>query len=67
MMKLKYEFVTNEVIEVEVPDNIRKVSVEIDRVTYNSNRQETSRHTSLNVLWDKGTQIADENSNSYST
>ena len=39
-MKIKYEFVTGEVVEVEVEENIGKVIMELDRVEYNNEKKE---------------------------
>jgi len=61
-MKVKYEFVTGEVIEVEVSDDIGEVIVELDRVEYNNNHKETRRHRSLSVLGDEGEWLIDPNS-----
>lgn len=47
-MKIKYEFVTGESVEIEVPDNIGEVSIELDREIYNSDQSETRRHESYN-------------------
>lgn len=59
-MKIKYEFLTGEVIEVEVPDDLGEVSVELDRDIFNNNRRETRRHSSFECLQEKGFQIADK-------
>ena len=39
-MKIKYEFVTGETVEVEVDDSIGKVMVELDRIEYNNDHKE---------------------------
>lgn len=59
-MKIKYEFLTGEVVEVEVPGDITELSVELDRNTLNSNRRETRRHSSVESLQEQGIQIADD-------
>lgn len=62
-MKISYEFVTGEKVELEVPDTIGKVSIEIDKQIYNINRKETRRHNSINDLEEEGVQFADVSSN----
>ena len=49
-MKIKYEFVTGEVVEVEVEENIGKVIMELDRVEYNNDHKETRRHCTLSAV-----------------
>jgi RNA polymerase sigma-70 factor (ECF subfamily) len=58
-MKIKYQFVTGETVEIEVPDNIAEVASTIDRDTENSNRKETRRHNSVEELEKNGTQLLD--------
>ena len=43
-MNIKYEFITGEVVEIEVPDYMGEVSIEIEKQDYNLNRKETRRH-----------------------
>ncbi len=57
-MKIKYESVTGEIIEVEVPDDIAEVCIEIDRETQNSNHTETRRHKSIERLAEQGVQLS---------
>lgn len=57
-MKIKYEFITGESVEVEVPDSVGEVSVEINQSIHNSERKETRRHNSFNDLEAQGIQIA---------
>lgn len=45
-MKIKYEFLTGEVLEIEVSHDIGEVSIEIDSEIYNGDRRETRRHES---------------------
>lgn len=59
-MKIKYEYVTGETVEIEVQDNIAKVAIEMDRDIRNSNRRETGKHNSVEELADKGTQLSDD-------
>ncbi|WP_069648958.1 RNA polymerase sigma factor [Caloranaerobacter ferrireducens] len=58
-MKITYEFITGEIVEVDVEQNFSEVIVEIERVEYNSNRRETRRHNSLNAMQEQGIQLAD--------
>lgn len=58
-MKISYEFVTGEIVEIEVPEDITKVSIEIDRDIYNHNRKETRRHNSIDYMEDAGLQFED--------
>ena len=46
-MKITYKFVTGEVAEVEVSEEIGTVIVDLDRLEYNNNHKETRRHYSL--------------------
>jgi len=59
-MIIKYEFLTGEVVEVEVSDDIGEISIEIDRNIYNSNRRETRRHNSIFSMEEKGHQLKDD-------
>jgi RNA polymerase sigma-70 factor (ECF subfamily) len=58
-MKISYEFITGEIVEIEVPENIKNVSIEIDRDIYNIDRKETRRHNSLDYMEDAGLQFED--------
>ncbi len=49
-MKIKYKFVTGEVLEVEVEENIGKVIMDLDRVEYNNEKKETRRHCTLSAV-----------------
>lgn len=60
-MKIKYEFLTCEVVEVEVPEDMGEISIDLDRDIFNSNRRETRRHNSVEKLEEQGIQIADKN------
>lgn len=46
-MKITYKFVTGEVAEVEVSEEIGAVIVDLDRLEYNNDHKETRRHYSL--------------------
>ena len=59
-MNIKYQFLTGETVEINVPDHIGEVCIEIDRDTQNSNRRETRRHNSNSCMEDAGVQFADE-------
>jgi len=58
-MKITYKFVTGEVVEIDVPETVAKLSATIDRDTYNSNRRETRRHNSLDAMQEEGFQTID--------
>jgi RNA polymerase sigma-70 factor (ECF subfamily) len=46
-MKIKYQFVTGEVTEVEISEEIGAVIIDLDRQEYNNDHKETRRHESL--------------------
>lgn len=58
-MNIRYEFVTGEIVEIEVPDDIGEVSITIDREIQNSNRRETRRHNYIIEMEHQGIQIPD--------
>ena len=58
-MKVKYEFLTGEIVEVEVSNDIGEVSIELDREIYNSDQSETRRHTSYSKGNDKQEKFGD--------
>ena len=43
-MKITYRFVTGEVTVIDVPNEIRAVIVDLDRLEYNNDHKETRRH-----------------------
>lgn len=49
-MKIKYEFVTGEKLEIEVEDNIGEIVVEMEVMQSRRNRTETRRHNSLESM-----------------
>ena len=59
-MKIKYNFVTGEVKEIIVPEEISKISIEIDRGITSSERRESRRHNSLEKMEEWGFQFMDE-------
>ncbi len=61
-MKIKYEFVTGEVIEIEVTEEMGNLIVELDRLEYNNNHKETRRHCTLSTLGDEGKWLVDPDS-----
>lgn len=65
-MKIKYQFVTGDSVEIEVPDSIGKVAVRADMDIQNNNRKETRKHKSLEKLHENGTQLSDENADIHS-
>lgn len=48
-MKIKYEFVTGETVEVEVSVEMAAIHSELDREEYNNEHTETRRHLSLDI------------------
>ena len=62
-MKVKYEFLTGEVVEVEVDDSVGEMIVELDRVEYNNDHKETRRHCTLSVKGDDGHWLVDNENN----
>lgn len=62
-MKIKYEFLNGETVEIEVSDSLGEISVEIDRTIYNSDRRETRRHNSIDNLAETGLQFSDKRNN----
>lgn len=49
-MKIHYEFVTGEKLEIEVDDNIGDIVIEMEVLQSRKNRAETRRHNSLEGL-----------------
>lgn len=49
-MKIKYEFATGEISEIEVEDSLGELLVEMDRQEYNINHKETRRHVLLSAI-----------------
>lgn len=49
-MKVKYEFVTGEISEIEVEDSLGELLVDMDRLEYNVNHKETRRHVLLSAI-----------------
>ena len=62
-MHIKYQFLTGETVEIDVPDHIGEVSIAIERDMLNSNRRETRRHNSLTRMEEAGCQFADAGGN----
>lgn len=59
-MKIKYEFVTGEVIEIEVSDDWEGVIVSLDKAQNRNDHKETRRHRTLSVQGDQGAWLTDE-------
>lgn len=57
-MKIKYEFLTGEAVEIEVSEAIGKVLIGIDKEAKNSDRRESRRHHSIDALNEIGVQLA---------
>lgn len=53
-MKIKYEFITGEVQEVVVPDELINVVMDIEKQAYISNRKESRRHNSIEIMEEHG-------------
>ncbi len=49
-MKIKYEFMTGERLELEVDDNIGEIMIEMEKTQSRRNRTETRRHNSLEFI-----------------
>lgn len=49
-MKIKYEFMTGERLELEVDDNIGEIIIEMEKTQTRRNRTETRRHNSLEFM-----------------
>ena len=49
-MEIKYEFVTGEVLAIEVEDELGEVILELDRQERNNDRRESRRHMSLDGM-----------------
>lgn len=58
-MKIRYEFVTGEVVEIEVSEGFAELSATIDKEIFNSDRKETRRHNSIDGMHEAGVQLAD--------
>ena len=61
-MKITYKFVTGEVTEVEVSEEIGAVIIDLDRQEYNNDHKETRRHYSLDGKVYEGMDYAVEDS-----
>ena len=61
-MKITYKFVTGEVTEVEVSEEIGAVIIDLDRQEYNNEHKETRRHYSLEGKVYEGMDYAVEDS-----
>ena len=59
-MKIKYEFVTGETVEIEVEENWAELMVGMDMKEYSNDHKETRRHRSISVLGDEGSWLSDE-------
>ncbi|MBS4931811.1 MAG: sigma-70 family RNA polymerase sigma factor [Clostridiales bacterium] len=58
-MKIKYESVTGEVMEIDVPNEVAEICIEIEDSTKKQERKETRRHILLSVLEAKGVQMSE--------
>ena len=64
-MKITYKFVTGEVAEVEVSEEIGAVIVDLDRQEYNNDHKETRRHYSLEGKVYEGMDYGDRGSDGH--
>lgn len=60
-MKIRYEFATGEVSEIEVSEELGRVIEEMTHQAALRDRAETRRHVSLNKLLEAGLPLADDN------
>ncbi len=58
-MRIKYESVTGEVMEIDVPNEVAEVCIEIEDSTKKQERRERRRHVLLSVLEAKGIQMSE--------
>lgn len=58
-MKIKYESVTGEVMEIDVSSEVAGICIEIEDNTKKKERKETRRHISLSILESKGMQLSE--------
>jgi DNA-directed RNA polymerase specialized sigma24 family protein len=61
-MKIAYRFVTGEIVEVEVSQELGEVMKELECAEYNNERRETRRHVLLSALDVDGGWLADKTS-----
>lgn len=59
-MKITYNFVDGETIEIEVNDEIGNIILDMDRCEYNNDHAETRRHISIELFDDKSPELSDE-------
>ena len=59
-MKIRYEFTTGEVSEIEVSEELGRVIEEMTHQAALRDRAETRRHVSLNKLLEAGVPLADD-------
>ena len=60
-MKIRYEFATGEVSEIEVSEELGRVIEEMTHQAALRDRTESRRHVSLNKLLEAGLPLADDN------
>ncbi|MGL5150162.1 MAG: RNA polymerase sigma factor [Clostridium sp.] len=58
-MKISYEFVTGEIVEIEVENTLGEIIVVIEKETQNTNRRETNKHQQISTLEEIGEEILD--------
>ena len=58
-MKIKYESVTGEILEFEVPNDVAEVCIKLENSTRKQDRKETRRHISLSTLEERGVEVSE--------
>ncbi len=58
-MKIKYESVTGEIMEINVSSEVEEILIEIENDTKKKERKEKRKHISLSVLESKGIQVSE--------
>jgi len=49
-MRINFEFITGERLEIEVDDNIGEIIIEMEKMQFRRNRAEMRRHNSLEFM-----------------
>ena len=62
-MKIKYEFVTGETVEIEVSDEWGKQLIDMNRKDYNEEKKETRRHYKLDTSKEGSGCLTDQRAN----
>ena len=62
-MKISYEFLNGDKVEIDVDEKWNRVLLELDRLEYNNNQKETRRHTSYDTGCEDGEWMLDNHAN----